>query len=148
MADFKIRQVRRSFTRQELQHIVDLRFGIPHNYDLPQMSFGAVGKITGLRPGVVGKIVQRFLHDGFNLVQHRSRVRVCLLNQQEQDFLLDLQALRNFSIQKRADLLNAKFGHKLSRSYISKFYKANLVKYGRPNRVYDRAIRNAAQLSI
>ncbi len=114
MAEVKIRQVRRSLTRQELQQIVDLRFGKPHNYDQPQMSFGAVGKMTGLRPGVVGKIVQRFLHDGFRVIQHRSRVRCSLLGQQEQDFLLDLQALRNFSIQKRADLLNAKFGHKLS----------------------------------
>ncbi len=51
MDDFKIRIVRSSFTRQELQQIIDLRFGIPHNYDYLQMSFGSMGKIT--IPGLV-----------------------------------------------------------------------------------------------
>ncbi len=137
MADFKIKQERRSFTKQELKQIIDLRFGIPHIYNQPQMSFGAVGKMTSLRPGVVGKIVKRFLHDGFNVLKHGSRVRSSLFDQHEQEFLLDLQALRNFSLLKRANLLNAKFGHKLSQSSIKKFYRLNGINYGWPNRVYD-----------
>ncbi len=58
MADFKIRQVRRSFTRQELQQIIDLHFGIPHIYNQPQMSFGAVGKMTGLRLVLSAKLLK------------------------------------------------------------------------------------------
>ena len=43
---------------------------------MPQMSFGAVAKITGLRPGVCCKIVHRFISDGFNVIRHRSRNRM------------------------------------------------------------------------
>ena len=90
MAEVQIRQVRRSFSQQELQRIVDLRLGRPHNLHMLQMSFGAVAKITGLRPGVCCKIVKRFLRDGFSLIKHRSRRRMVLFNQREQDFLLEL----------------------------------------------------------
>ncbi len=51
----------RSFTRQELQQIIDLRFGIPHIYDQLHMSFCAMGEITGLRPGVVSSNCKKIL---------------------------------------------------------------------------------------
>ena len=70
------------------------------------------------------------------------------LNEQERAFLLDLQELRNFSILKRSALFAAKFGKSISKWKIQKFYKENNVKWGRPIRLFNRAINEEARLDV
>ena len=62
--------------------------------------------------------------------------------------MLDLQELRNFSILKRSALFAAKFGKKITRWKIQKFYKENNVKWGRPIRLFNRAINEEARLDV
>ena len=68
------------------------------------------------------------------------------LNQLEREFLLDLHELRNFSLAKRAELFRAMFGKPMSRQKVHKFYQENKVHYGKPTRLFNRAINNQVEL--
>jgi site-specific recombinase XerC len=91
---------------------------------------------------------KRYLLQGQIVLGRASTAVSELLNEQERGFLLHLQELRNFGLIKRAALFNAKFGRKISVWKIQKFYKENKVHYGRPSRLFNRAISNVVQLNL
>ena len=62
--------------------------------------------------------------------------------------MLDLQELRNFSLAKRAELFKAMFGKPMSRQKVHKFYQENKVHYGKPTRLFNRAINNQVELDV
>ena len=117
-----IKSLRRSFTLQQVQYIIDLRFGNPPNYARPLRSFGQIKTLTGLQPTTTWKMCKRYLLKGQIIMGRASTAVSELLSQQERDFLLDLQELRNFGLIKRAALFNAKFGRKISVWKIQNFY--------------------------
>ena len=143
-----IKSLRRSFTLQQVQYIITLRFGNPPNYAQPLRSFGSIKKLTGLQPTTTWKMCKRYLLRGQIVLGRASTAVSELLNEHERGFLLDLQELRNFGLIKRAALFNAKFGRKISVWKIQKFYKENKVHYGRPSRLFNRAISNRNSLDI
>ena len=99
-------------------------------------------KLTGLVPATTYKICKRFLLEG-RIVLGRAAIDLdAVLSPQERAFLLDLEELRNFSIRKRVALFAAMFGKKISTWNIRQFYKYNKVKYGKPTRLFNRAIQN------
>lgn len=59
-----------------------------------------------------------------------------------QSFLLDLPALHNFSLLKRVALFKAKFGKSMSTTRLKSFYKRHRVKFGKAQKVFNRAISN------
>ena len=65
-----------------------------------------------------------------------------VLSPQERAFLLDLEELRNFSISKRVALFAAIFEKTISTWNIRQLYKINKVKYGKPTRLFNCAIKN------
>ena len=144
----KIKSCRRSFTLPQVYLIIALRFGNPPNYAQPLRSFAAIKKLTGLQPTTTWKMCQRYLLQGKIVLGRASTAVSELLNEQERNFLLDLQELRNFGLIKRAALFNAKFGRKISVWKIQKFYKENKVHYGSPIRLFNRAISNVNQLNL
>ena len=143
-----IKSLRRSFTLQQVQYIITLRFGNPPNYAQPLRSFGAIKKLTGLQPTTTWKMCQRYLLRGQVVLGRASTAASDLLNQHQRAFLLDLHELRNFGLIKRAALFNAKFGRKISTWQIQKFHKESKVHYGRPNRLFNRAISNRDSLDL
>ena len=62
--------------------------------------------------------------------------------------MLDLQELRNFSLASRAALFKAMFGKPMSRQKVLKFYQESKVHYGKPTRLFNRAINNQSQLDV
>ena len=93
-----------------------------------------IEKLTGLVPATTYKICKRFLVEG-RIVLGRAAIDLdAVMSPQERAFLLDLEELHNFSIQKRVDLFAAMFGKKISTWKIRQFYKINKVKYGKPTR--------------
>ena len=139
-AEFK--KLRRSFTHSQVQHILDLRFGSPANYAQPLRTFKLIQSLTGLRPSTSCLLCSRFLQLGQIQIRRVISNITSQLNQREREFLLDLQELRNFGLAKRADLFKAMFGKPMSRQNVHKFYQENKVKYGKPTRLFNRAIHN------
>lgn len=147
MADV-FKALRRSFTVEQVQYIVDLRFGQPANFVHPLRSFGLIFKLTGLQPATTWKLCKRFLHAGQIVLGRATSAVSSRLTKRERDFLLDLQELRNFSIEKRLALFAAMFGKKLTTWNLRKFYKENRVRYSRPTRLFNRAITNEVALNV
>ena len=128
--------------------MIDLRFGMPANFAKPLRSFGLVSKMTGLRTSTIWKLCNRYLLNGRIVLGRATSAVSEQLSEQERAFLLDLQELRNFSILKRSALFAAKFGKKITRWKIQKFYKENNVKWGKPIRLFNRAITEEARLDV
>ena len=101
-----------------------------------------IRKLTGLVPATTYKICKRFLLEGRIVLGRAAMDFDAVLSPQERAFLLDLKELRNFSIQKRVALFAAMFGKKISTWNIRQFYKFHKVKYGKPTRLFNRAILN------
>ena len=117
-----IRAVGRFFTAEQVQYILDLRFGRPANYAKPLRSFGMIQKLTGIVPATTYKICKPFLLEG-RIVLGRAAIDLnAMLSPQERAFLFKLEELRNFSIQKCVALFAAMFGKKISTWNIRQFY--------------------------
>ncbi len=101
-----------------------------------------IQKLTGLMPATTYKICTKFLLEG-RIVLGRAAIDLeAMLSPQERAFLLYLEELRNFSIQKCVALFVAMFGKKISTWNIRQFYKSHKVKYGKSTRLFNRAMQN------
>ena len=103
--------------------------------------------MTGVNYKSISGILLRFKRNNNRCILGRRRNGIrCVFTEEQEAFLLDLSALRSFGIKQRCALFRARFGKLLGECTLRKFYHANKVKWGKPERVYNTALARQAEL--
>ena len=102
--------------------------------------------MTGVNYKSISGILLRFKRNNNRCILDRRRNGIWwVFTEKQEAFLLDLSALRSFGIRQRCALFKARFGKLLGECTLRKFYHANQVRWGKPERVYNIALARQAE---
>ena len=119
-----VKLCRMKFSVEDLHDIVVLRYGF-NNSGPPIRSLGAISKMTGVKVQTLSLILLRYQRNGNRCIigrRRNGRARITYTQEQE-DFLLDLNALRSFGLNHRCLMYKSRFGQSLSTWSLRKFYR-------------------------